>query len=142
MQYRIVVRAALALGLATALAAALWPARQSVNAAAALTPGKADLKSAGALTFGPDGVLFVGDSIGGAVVALDTDDRTPVAARPINVEGLDQKIAALVGVTPDQIMINDVAVNPISKNVYVSAARGRGPDAIAAGRAQSSRRAR
>ena len=31
--------------------------------------------------------------------------------------------------TPGQILINDVAVNPISKNVYVSASRGRGPDA-------------
>ena len=31
--------------------------------------------------------------------------------------------------TPGDILINDVAVNPISKNVYVSAARGRGPDA-------------
>src|SRR5205814_6664692 len=41
----------------------------------------------------------------------------------------DQKISGLVGVMPDQILINDVAVNPISKNVYVSAARGRGPDA-------------
>ena len=130
MQYRLVVRAALALCLAMALAAVLWPARQSVNAAAALTPGKADLKSAGALTFGPDGVLFVGDSIGGAVVALDTTDRTPVRTAAINVEGIDQKIAALVGVTADQIMVNDVAVNPISKNVYVSASRGRGPDAM------------
>src|SRR6185369_15785887 len=109
--------------LATALGAALWPARQSVNAAAALTPGKADLKSAGALTFGPDGVLFVGDSIDGAVVALDIADRTPVRTAAFNVEAVDQKIAALVGVTPDQIMVNDVAVNPISKNVYVSASR-------------------
>ena len=130
MQYRMVIRAALALCLATALATLVWPARSSVNAAAALPQGKADLKSAGALTFGPDGVLFVGDSTGGAVVALDTADRTPARTVAINVEGLDQKIAALVGVTPDQIMVNDVAVNPISKNVYVSASRGRGPDAM------------
>ena len=130
MQYRIVVRAMLTIGVATALTALLWPARNSVNAATALTPGKADLKSAGALTFGPDGVLFVGDSTGGAIVALDTADRTPARTAAINVDGLDQKIAALVGVTPDQIMVNDVAVNPISKNVYVSASRGRGPDAM------------
>jgi hypothetical protein len=130
MQYRIVVRAALALGLVTALAAGLWPARESVSAAAALAPGKAELKSAGPLAFGPDGVLFVGDSMGGAVVALDTADRTPARTASINVEGLDQKIAALVGITPDQILVNDVAVNPISKNVYVSASRGRGPDAM------------
>src|SRR5437868_7987810 len=89
-----------------------------------LKAGKADLKSAGALTFGPDGVLFVGDSIGGAIVALDTNDKTPVKTAAVNVQGLDQKIAGLVGVMPDQILINDVAVNPISKNVYVSAARG------------------
>jgi hypothetical protein len=36
----------------------------------------------------------------------------------------------MVGVTPDQIVINDVKVNPISKNVYLSGARGRGPDAM------------
>jgi len=130
MHYRYVIRAGVAFGLAVALGALVWPARGSVNAAAALTAGKADLKSAGALAFGPDGVLFVGDSIGGAVVALDTLDRTPARSGSINVDAVDQKIAALVGVTPDQIMVNDVAVNPISKNVYVSAARGRGPDAL------------
>src|SRR6478752_697711 len=78
MQYRIVVRAALGLCLATALTALVSPIRQSVSAAATLTPGRAELKSAGPLAFGPDGVLFVGDSVGGAVVALDTADRTPV----------------------------------------------------------------
>jgi hypothetical protein len=85
--------------------------------------------SAGALAFGPDGILFVGDSIGGTVVAIDTDDHKPASTAKINVQGVDQKIAALVGVMPDQIVINDVKVNPISKNVYLSAARGRGPDA-------------
>src|SRR5215470_414130 len=93
-----------------------------------LTSVNAGLKSAGALAFGPDGVLFVGDSMGGAVVALQTDDRTPASA-PVNVQGIDEKIAALVGVMPSELLINDVAVNPISRNVYVSAARGRGPDA-------------
>ena len=129
MQLRNLMRAGLALGLAIGLGALAWPMRSAVNAAAALTPGKVDLKSAGVLTFGPDGVLFVGDSIGGAVVALDTADRTP-SRTAVNVDAVDQKIAALVGVTPDQIMVNDVAVNPISRNVYVSASRGRGPDAM------------
>ena len=40
------------------------------------------------------------------------------------------KIAALVGVPADQIVINDIKVNPVSKNVYLSGARGRGPDAM------------
>ena len=129
MQYRIVTRAALALGLTTALAL-MGTATFQLNAAPALTTGKVDLKSAGALAFGPDGVLFVGDSLGGAVVAIDTGDKTAVRTASINVQGVDQKIAALVGVLPDQILVNDIAVNPISKNVYVSASRGRGPDAM------------
>jgi hypothetical protein len=75
-------------------------------------------------------VLFVGDSVGGVVVALDTNDRAAAATGTVNVQGIDQKIAALVGVAAGEIMINDVAVNPISKNVYLSASRGRGPDAL------------
>jgi len=99
---------------------------------AALTAGKVQLMSAGPMAFGPAGILFVGDSLGGSVVAIDTaDTKAPAAPVKINVEGIDTKIAALVGITPDQIVINNVAVNPISKNVYVSASRGRGPDAAA-----------
>ena len=86
---------------------------------------------AGALAFGPTGILFVGDSVGAAIFAIDTGDtKAPAAPVAINVQGLDTKIAALVGVTPDQIMINDMKVNPVSKNVYISASRGRGPDAM------------
>jgi len=129
MQARLLARAAIALGATTMIALLVVSVYRPVNAAAVLAPGKADLKSAGALAFGPDGVLFVGDSLAGAIVALDTNDRTPAKTAAINVQGLDAKIAGLVGVMPDQILINDVAVNPISKNVYVSAARGRGPDA-------------
>jgi hypothetical protein len=96
-----------------------------------LASGKVQLMSAGALAFGPDGILFVGDSVGGTVVAIDTGDRKAAAsAAKINVEGIDVKIAALVGVTPDQILINDIKVNPLSKNLYLSASRGRGPEAL------------
>src|SRR5262249_16819819 len=114
MQLRFLVRAGITLGATTMIVLLVLRVYRPLDAAAVLTAGKADLKSAGALTFGPDGVLFVGDSIGGAVVALDTNDKAPVKTAAINVQGLDQKIAALVGVMPDQILINDVAVNPIS----------------------------
>jgi len=125
------IRVAVGLSLTAALALTVAAARKPTGLAADLRSGKAQLKSAGALAFGPDGVLFVGDSIGGQVVALDTNDRTaPGSTVKVNVQGVDVKIAALVGVTPDQIMINDLKVNPISKNVYLSASRGRGPDAM------------
>jgi hypothetical protein len=93
--------------------------------------GPVQLQSAGALAFGPDGVLFVADALGAAIVAIDTGDTTP-NQDPMNVtvDGIDAQIAGLVGTTPDQIMVADIKVNPISKNVYISAARGRGPDAM------------
>src|SRR5215468_4670975 len=98
--------------------------------AAPLTAGKVQLTSAGPMTFGPAGILFVGDSLGGAVVAIDTEDtKAPASAVKVNVDGIDAKIAAMVGIAADQIVVNDVTVNPISKNVFVSASRGRGPDA-------------
>jgi len=94
-----------------------------------LKAGKADLKSAGALTFGPDGVLFVGDSMGGMIFALDTQDRTASQATAVEVLGLGEKIAAMLGTTADQIQVNDVAVNPASRKTYVSVSRGLGPTA-------------
>jgi len=96
-----------------------------------LKAGPAELKSAGALTFGPEGILFVGDSVGGAIVALDTNDRTASTARPADVKGVNEKIAALLGTTADQILINDMTVNPISHKAYMSVSRGKGPDAKA-----------
>jgi hypothetical protein len=94
-----------------------------------LKAGKADLKSAGALTFAADGVLFVGDSMGAAIFAIDTQDTTASQATAVDVAGVGDKIAAMLGTTADQILINDVAVNPVSKKTYLSVSRGRGPTA-------------
>src|ERR1700730_4243200 len=121
---------AVVLCLAAAVAFTVTAVRTTASPVAEMPSGKVQLSSAGPLAFGPDGVLFVGDSVGGAIVAIDTQDNKPASAAKINVQGVDQKIAALVGVTPDQIVINDVRVNPISKNVYLSGSRGRGPDAM------------
>src|SRR5580658_2486592 len=125
------VSSAVAFCLTAALAIGVTAARKPASPVADLPSGKVELSSAGPLAFGPDGILFVGDSVGGAVVAIDTGDRKAAAsAAKVNVQGIDEKIAALVGVTPDQILINDMKVNPVSKNVYLSASRGRGPDAM------------
>jgi len=92
--------------------------------------GKAELKSAGPLAFGPDGILFVGDSLGAAIFAIDTGDTKAASPASVEIKGINEKIAGLVGAAPDQILINDIKVNPASKNIYISASRGRGPDAI------------
>ena len=96
-----------------------------------MTTGKVDVKSAGPLAFGPDGVLFIGDSLGAKVVAIDTGDTKTGAPASVNVQGIDGKIAAALGTAADQITIRDIATNPASKNVYISVSRGRGADAKA-----------
>lgn len=96
-----------------------------------LQPGKAELKSAGSMSFGPNGILFVGDTAGASIWALDVQDSKPSkVSGSIEIKGVNDKIAAMLGTAPDQIMINDTAVNPTSKNIYISVARGRGPDAV------------
>ena len=119
---------------ALSIISSLVPASQA--AAAGMKEGAVTLKSAGPITFGPDGILLVADTKSAAIVAIQTDDSTPKTggtdsngARPLKVEAINTKIAALLGTSADQIIINDMAVNPQSRNVYLAVARGRGPDA-------------
>jgi hypothetical protein len=97
-----------------------------------LTKGTVELKSAGPLAFGPQGILFVGDPVAAVIYAIDTGDRTPSDSkdRP-KVEGIDGKIASLLGTEAKQIQIKDLAVNPLSGTTYLSVARGKGPKAAA-----------
>jgi hypothetical protein len=100
------------------------------SAAGGMSTGTPDIKLAGPLTFGPQGLLFVADPTGAAVFAIETKDtaKAPVA-KSLAVEAIDAKVAAMLGTTAEDILINDVAVNPVSGNIYLSVSRGRGPDA-------------
>jgi len=93
-----------------------------------MTKGSLSLQSAGQLAFGPAGILFIGDSRAGAIVALATEDTGQGGANDLKIEGIDQKLAALLGTSVDQLLIQDIAVHPISKNVYLAVSRGTGPD--------------
>jgi len=130
---KVLSRLALVLCVAAAVVFLVTPGQRAASPVAELTAGKVQLQSASALAFGPDGILFVADSLGGNVVALDTNDRTAArGAVKIDVQGVDAKLASLLGTTPDQIMVTDLTVNPISKHAYLAVSRGRGPDAVPA----------
>lgn len=98
---------------------------------AGMTEGKPEFKSMSQLAFGPDGILFVADAKGATVLAVATGDTKPASgAEALKVEGINQKIAGLLGTSADQLLINDLAVNPISRSAYLAVSRGRGPDAV------------
>ena len=84
-----------------------------------MTLGTPDLKSISNLAFGPDGILFIGDSRGASIIALNTGDKSVVATpAKVEIKNADQKIAAALGTEPANIRIKDMVVNPLSKKIY------------------------
>lgn len=103
---------------------------QAADLTASLKAGTPKLQSAGPLAFGPDGVLFVADTRGASIFAIDTGDRTKGESGFATIPGIGKKIAALLGTSPRDIRITDLAVNPASGRPYLAVARGQGPQAI------------
>ncbi len=99
-----------------------------------LKEGTPDFKSVGPLAFGPDGVLLIGDPQAAAVFAIDTGDSSGDPSQSsVNVKGLNAKAAELLGVETAQIKVNDLAVNPLSGNVYLSLTAGDSPALLRVG---------
>ena len=89
--------------------------------------GEASMKFAGALEFGPDGVLFVGDNIGEAIYAFKIGNgKPPEKAATVDVDNIDAVVANALGVKKSAIVINDMAVHPTTREVYLSVTRGVG----------------
>jgi hypothetical protein len=90
-----------------------------------LEKGTPEVLSAGPLAFGPGGILFLGDPKSAAIFALDTGDATgDPASVSLNVPKITEKIASMLGTQATQVLIEDLAVNPASGNVYLSVSRG------------------
>lgn len=89
--------------------------------------GDPGIESINALAFGPSGILFVGDAQKANVVAIDTKDTDASGETGnVNMNKVDEKIAALLGASVDDIQIVDMAVNPISQNIYLAVRHSNG----------------
>jgi hypothetical protein len=113
------------------LALGLFTGSLAAQAADGMRVGNPGLKSIGPLAFAPNGVLLAGDTRSAAIFAIATGDTTAGdPARRLAVEGIDAKVAALLGTTAAEIAINDIAINPVSRNAYLAVSRGRSADAL------------
>jgi hypothetical protein len=91
------------------------------------------LTSIGPLTFGPDGTLFAADNQAAAVFDLDLGAQASGAVAGTKaIDGIDQKIAAMLGTGAGEITITDLVVHPRSHNTFVSVMRGQGTGAAPA----------
>lgn len=118
------LRIALAVALLTAV----------VSGSTSLSAGRAPLMTGptfttiGPLAFGPDGTLFAADRTAASIVAMTLGPTTGVPGTQ-DVDGIDTRIAALLGTDAAGITITDLAVHPTTKQSYLSVMRGTGPDA-------------
>jgi hypothetical protein len=110
--------------LALAAGAVLAGAANAADLTASLTKGTPELKSAGPLAFGPEGILFVGDTQAATIFAIATEDTTAMKTfEKFKVEGVNEKVANLLGFDAKQLQIAGMATNPISGNIYLSVSR-------------------
>jgi hypothetical protein len=92
-----------------------------------LRPGSAEVQSAGPITFGPEGILFLADNGSARVVAVDVADSGPAAGpEPFDLADVDARIGSYLGCEAGDVDIRDMAVHPVSRNVYLSVQRGHG----------------
>lgn len=87
------------------------------------------LTGASVLAFGPNNVLFVGDSKAGTVYAIPTQAKEVKDPVAFNLKGVDKKIAKTLGVPPSELIFNDMQVHPVSQEAYIAIKRGFAVDA-------------
>jgi hypothetical protein len=113
---------------ALAALAALSAGRTGVTAAVA-DEGPM-LQSVGPMTFAPDGLLFAADTTAATIYAFDLGAQaTGGKAGAADVDGIDQKIAAMLGSEAAAVRVTDLAIHPKTRNAYLAVMRGTGADA-------------
>ena len=106
------------------LVAAGSPSASNSDATTGVTP---EFKHIGKLAFGPEGVIFAADGQEVTITALQLGDRMAGGAPGTqDVPAIDRKIAGLLGIDADNLMITDMVVDPQTRNTWISVMRGLG----------------
>lgn len=87
------------------------------------------LPGATVLAFGPDNVLFIGDSKAAMVHAIPTNAEALTDAVPFNLTDFDLKLAKVLKIEARDLIINDMKIHPVSQEAYFAVKKGHAPDA-------------
>jgi hypothetical protein len=122
-----------ALKLSVVIVLGLWAAGRPVAPQAAAVEAAPAFESIGPMSFGAvsgGDVLFAADPQAATIYAVDLGASAAGATAGTKaIAGIDQKIAAILGSTPADIAITDLAVHPKSHNAFISVMRGQGANA-------------
>lgn len=79
-------------------------------------------QSCNIIKFSDDGsILFVGDSKSATLFAYTvTSKADSLAQMPYNIYGVDTKLASFLKTTVEKIILRDMTINPVSKEMYVA----------------------
>ena len=80
-------------------------------------------QSAGALSFSPDGVLFLARASSGPSSPCDGTGPGASLAGSFLFESIDEKIAGALGVTAKSLVMNGMAVHPVTCEPYLLGVR-------------------
>jgi hypothetical protein len=90
------------------------------------------LQSAGPVLVAPDispdggAVLFVADISAARILAFELPPEDRTTASEVRVDRLGAKLASLLGVEHEDVLIRGITTHPVSRAVFLSVARGRG----------------
>lgn len=82
--------------------------------------GDPGIQSMHALAFGPESILFIGDSDAAQVVAIDLSTQAKASNEKMAIDDLEGQLSTLLGTTSDQFQVIDMAVDPANENVYIA----------------------
>lgn len=88
--------------------------------------GNPEIGSINAMTFGPESILFIGDSKGAQIVAIDMSSAQKATNEKLNIPDIEALLSELLGADSDQLQIIDMVVNPVNQNIYIGAQHSSG----------------
>jgi hypothetical protein len=78
-------------------------------------------KSVNVLKFGSENTLFIGDSKSATLYAYSIESsQNETAQQGYNIHDLSQKIAAFAKINLMDILVRDMAINPVNKEAYIA----------------------
>lgn len=86
---------------------------------------KTPFESISVMAFGPNNVLFVGDSKGSKIVAMELGDETPNAeSASYNIFNIEDSVADYFNTKRSEIRVMDLKVHPQTKAAYLAVHKG------------------